>query len=62
MRTRRSSGEGIGAELSLMVMDLHSTNSTKINGKRIKPNRWMRVEVGDELQLGETKFTVRLLR
>ena len=49
---------GKDATLRLRVMDLKSSNGTKVNGKKITPKRWHTAEMGDIITLGMTNLVV----
>ena len=46
----------------LFVRDLNSTNGTRINGYRIDMDKPYRLHNGDELELGDLRLTVWLVR
>ncbi len=46
----------------LFVRDLKSTNGTRINGYRIEANKPYRLHNGDELELGDLRLSVWLVR
>lgn len=47
---------------TLFVEDLDSTNGVRINGLRIEPSTPIRLRNGDELELGQLRVSVRLMR
>eukprot|EP01042_Synura_sphagnicola_P000475 gene475-504_t len=52
---------GVSGELAVELMDLASTNGTKVNRfKKIPKKRWVRANVGDTLTVGETEIKVVL--
>ena len=42
----------------LQVMDLGSTNGTKVNGKRIQPNKWIVLGEKDTVKIGRVIFKI----
>jgi hypothetical protein len=46
---------------SLWLIDQNSTNGTWINGKRLRPGRQHLLNDGDRVELGDLKFTVRVM-
>ena len=44
---------------SLFVQDLHSTNGTLLNGSRLEPGYPRPVNIGDQIELGESLLEVR---
>lgn len=46
---------------SLWLIDQNSTNGTWINGKRLRPGRQHPLNDGDRVELGDLKFTVRVM-
>jgi hypothetical protein len=41
----------------VLIEDLNSTNGTRVNGKKLRPNQPHPVEYGDEITLGWVKMT-----
>lgn len=37
----------------IKVMDLGSSNGTTVNGQPVEPNKWISIEFGDEVVLGQ---------
>lgn len=34
-------------------MDLQSSNGTTVNGDKVEPNQWVKVQCGDKIGLGD---------
>ena len=41
----------------MLIIDLHSTNGTYVNGVRLEPDRKVEIHVGDRIGLGKLNFT-----
>lgn len=41
------------------IQDLHSTNGTYVNGKRIPPGDYIRLRLSDAILIGRTELSVR---
>jgi pSer/pThr/pTyr-binding forkhead associated (FHA) protein len=47
---------------TLYIEDLESTNGTRINGYELQPHKPYRITQSDEIELGDLRLTVRMLR
>jgi CheY-like chemotaxis protein len=45
----------------LLLIDLHSTNGTYVNGQRLQPEQPYRLRHGDEIHLGHVRVDIRLV-
>lgn len=45
----------------LYIEDLHSTNGTRINGKRIAPGERCRLRSGDEIEFGKLRLCLMIV-
>ena len=36
------------------IIDLQSSNGTTVNGQKVEPNQWVKVNCGDKIVLGDS--------
>jgi len=48
------------AQYRLEIIDFGSTNGTFVNGNRIEPNKYLRLQDGDQVKIGDSMFTCTL--